>query len=291
MESEQRQLHDGNNLCPAASGEGIKTLLFESYGKTKRIRHRHAPRAVVQRATPRLHVGNQQRVHHVVIIVKTFTLRPVTRGADRPSVVGPHINSKAGPQRLGNRKITAFHAPGPHVLRDRRGGDLCPELMPESAVATGLVVFVNRGPEQKIAGRITGDEGSFSPRTSQDEIESAGEIPRVQVLLEKWSCFADHMSIEQQPIAERTGGDIQILPEQVLIHFDRRDGVATQRELEAGGDGEMYITQPPDWADSAVEYRIVRVAPLNEEFAGKRKRTAGVTLGEKPVDRWPASQV
>ena len=60
----------------------------------------------------------------------------------------------------------------------------------------------------------------------------------MKILLREWTGFSDNIAGKRKPISDRTAGDVQELAEQVLVHIEGVERIATQGELQARRDTE-----------------------------------------------------
>src|SRR6516225_7977594 len=80
--------------------------------------------------------------------------------------------------------------------------------------------------KEQVAHRIPGDERVLPPRPSYFKFQAGAKIARAEVLISKRTGFMDRAAADRKPVEERRGVQIQILPEEVLVHLHRRPSVA-----------------------------------------------------------------
>src|SRR5437868_13663367 len=100
------------------------------------------------------------------------------------------------------------------------------------------------------------------------------------------SCLMDALSIHRNPTKERTCRKVEKLPEQVLIHEERRKRISPDRVLNSIIQCDGVRSEMDHWADPDVEHCVIGIPALNDVCARKQQAAASHALtGESGDDR------
>src|SRR5947209_20548150 len=95
--------------------------------------------------------------------------------------------------------------------------------------------------EEEIAHGVTRDERIMPPRPSDFELQACTQITGVQILFREWPGFMNGRAAHGNPVEEGRGVQVQELAKELLVHVERRIGVAADSELQTGIEHDMRI--------------------------------------------------
>src|SRR5467141_3406774 len=98
------------------------------------------------------------------------------------------------------------------------------------------------------------------------------------------SCLMDALSIDGNPIKERTCREVEELPEEVLIHKVRRERVSSDGVLNSTIQRNGVRSEMDHRADPDIEHCVVGVPALNDIRARKQQAAASHALTSESGD-------
>src|ERR1700722_1743215 len=181
----------------------------------------------------RAYIRHQKLALSIVVSVVPSAPRQNERALDAPVRVRAKLEAAAGQQGLRDRVLRVLDPPRAQVLREHGCRQAVAELVLHPGIARGIEVLFNEGPKQQIAHRVSGDQRGAAPRTADGKLNVGGGVSGVQVLVGERSGFVNRAAGYGNPIKERTGGEVNKLTKQVLVHEHWGDRVAADGKLQA----------------------------------------------------------
>ena len=281
---EQREMHNWKQRGSAGSRKVIERLLLQSEREAHGERYRHFAHAVFQTTAERAHIRDKKFALRVVVSVIPGAARKNERSLDAPTRSGTELKAASGQQRLGDRVLRALDAPRAQVVCNHGRRETPAEFVLQSGIARSIEIFLDRWAKQQIPRGVSGDERGVAPRASDRELDVGGEVAGMQVLIRKWPCFMNRAAADRNPVVERTGGEIEELPEQILIHVRRRSRIAANSELQTSVERNGVRPEMQDRRNSTIQNGVERVAVLNYALTGEQELTHGITLTDEAGD-------
>src|SRR5207253_11261578 len=109
---------------------------------------------------------------------------------------------------------------------------------------------------------VSRNKRSTAPWATNRELNVAGQIPGVEVLVCERPGLMHRTTGHRNPVEERTRRNVQELPEQVLVHERRGNSVPADSKLQSSIERNRVCAEMEDRRDSAVQNRVVGIAVL-----------------------------
>src|ERR1700677_78424 len=180
-----------------------------------------------------MRVADDKLALGIVVLVKPLPARQQERSLYIPTGIRAKIESPSRKPSLSDSVVETLYPPGTEILSKHRGREPTAKLVLKPHIGRRIKIFLDHRAIKQVAHVVARKQGIVSPGTPDRELQAARCIPRVQILIGEWPGFSNTAGVEGQPVVERTGVDVQKLPEKILAHVDRRDGIAAYVVLQA----------------------------------------------------------
>lgn len=132
--------------------------------------------------------------------------------------------------------------------------------MGEADIRRRVVILDAHRRELLVVRPPSGHQSGLSPWLTHPEVNRASQCPRMNVAFGKWAGFPDRVSADCNRIEEGTGGPIRKRSKQVLVHFQRGQGIAAYCPLNAAVECHDIPAQMDRGVESEIERVICRIA-------------------------------
>src|SRR5437660_5882804 len=104
------------------------------------------------------------------------------------------------------------------------------------------------------------------------------------MLCREWPGFTNGRAAHGNPVEEGRGVQVQELAKELLVHVERRIGVAADSELQTGIEHDMRIAHAQYRLHAYVEDRVIGVALHDLRHVGERECSPDIALAEISAD-------
>src|SRR5215813_11238679 len=139
--------------------------------------------------------------------------------------------------------------------------------------------------EEQVAYGVSSHQRVISPWPSDFKFNAGPKVARREVLLRERTGLMDGAAPHYDPVEEWRGAQIEILPQELLVHLERRFGVAPDGELQSGIQNDARASQPEDRRGAHAENRVVGIAMNDSQLVGNRDGAFVVPHAEEAGDR------
>src|SRR6202035_589876 len=124
---------------------------------------RHAAGVIPYATAHGASVGNQELTLCVVILMIALASGEQKGTLEIPARVGTEFKPCTRQERLGDRVLCVLHSPCSKILGESCNSQAAAKFSLQSDIARSAEILLHEGMKEKVADRVTGDQGRASP--------------------------------------------------------------------------------------------------------------------------------